>query len=343
MLAAKAELKHAQPVKEYLLKRDLLHSDYLLVKEMGFIFYPLVPKAQNVKIPKAEVINAKFNFPAKPKSLTARDILSKSLTPHELSVLPTSQEMVGNILILEIPPELESKERVIAEAYLRVNRNISTVVKKGEIHTGEYRMRKVKVLTGKNTKETIHHENGIELKLHLEQTYFSARSAHERLRLAKLIKKREEVLVMFSGAAPYPLVIAKNSPAKHVWGIELNPLAHNLAEQNLELNRMREKITILLGDVRDIVPKLKKKFDRIIMPLPKTGEEFLPFALSTVKKGGMIHLYAFWAEDEIPAEKRKIRELCRQQKHIVRIVRDVLCGQFSPRVFRVCFDIKVLK
>ena len=39
------------------------------------------------------------------------------------------------------------------------------------------------------------------------------------------------------------------------------------------------------GDVRDVVPKLKKKFDRILMPLPKSAEEFLDIALSASKKG----------------------------------------------------------
>jgi tRNA (guanine37-N1)-methyltransferase len=64
-------------------------------------------------------------------------------------------------------------------------------------------------LAGKNTKEAVHGENGVQMKVNLEQTYFSAKSAHERLRIAQLVKPGEEILVMFSGVAPYPLVLAK--------------------------------------------------------------------------------------------------------------------------------------
>ncbi|MEK6899928.1 MAG: class I SAM-dependent methyltransferase family protein, partial [Nanoarchaeota archaeon] len=236
----------------------------------------------------------------------------------------------------------KKKEKFIAEAYLKANKQISTVVKKSDIHTGTFRTRKVTILAGKKTKETVHHENGIEIKLHLEKTYFSARSGNERLRIAKLIKPGESVLVMFSGAAPYPLVLAKNSQAKHIYGVELNPLAHNYAVENVQLNNLQDKVSIIHGDVRHKVPPLKMKFDRIAMPLPKTGEQFLDLALLKIKKGGMIHLYAFLEEKDIPAHAKKVRDICTKLGYRIKILRKVKCGQFSPGTFRVCFDIKVL-
>ena len=157
-----------------------------------------------------------------------------------------------------------------------------------------------------------------------------------------MVKPGEEVLVMFSGAAPYPLVIAKNSKAKVVYGIEMNPLAHQYALENVFINKLDDRVAIFEGDVRKILPKLRKRFNRIAMPLPKTGEEFLDIALSKVKVGGMIHLYAFLNEKEIDNEAKKVREICKENKHSVRILRKVKCGQFSPSVFRVCFDIKVI-
>ena len=51
------------------------------------------------------------------------------------------------------------------------------------------------------------------------------------------------------------------------------------------------------GDVRKICPKLKQKFNRILMPLPATSENFLDVAFSCVKKKGMIHFYS-WGEEE---------------------------------------------
>ncbi|MBU0469993.1 MAG: class I SAM-dependent methyltransferase family protein [Nanoarchaeota archaeon] len=339
MLAAYTDLKNAQKVKNFILKKDLLNHDYLPVKELEHIFFPLTKKT---KIPNAEVVDTKFNFPQKERPQTIDFLLKDKLTKTELDLIPRSQEIVGNIMILEVPPELKNKEKLIAEAYLKINRNITTVVKKQEMHKGVYRTRKVKILAGKNNKETVHHENGVEIKLHLEKTYFSARSGNERLRISRLVKPNEEILVMFSGAAPYPLVIAKNSPAKIVYGIELNPLAHQFALENVTLNKLEKKVIILLGDVRKIAPTIKKKFNRVVMPLPKTGEEFLDVSLEKAKKGAFIHLYAFLDEKEIDDYAKKVKMICKKGGHPVRILKKVKCGQFSPGTFRVCFDLKLI-
>ena len=340
MLAAYTELKYAQKVKEFLVKKKLVNLDHLPVKELDHIFFPMVKKAA---VPNAKVVNTKFSFPERQKPMTVDELLKEKLTATELETLPRTQEVVGDILILEIPEELKSKEKIIAEAYLKANKHLVTVVKKSDIHTGQFRTRKVMVLAGKKTKETIHHENGIELKLHLERTYFSARSGSERLRIANQVKPGEEVLVMFSGAAPYPLVIAKNSEARHVYGIELNPDAHTYALENVLLNNLQDRVTIMHGDVKQKIPLLKQKFDRIVMPLPKTGEQFLDLALLKAKKGAVIHLYSFLDETEIDSYAKKVKQICKKLGKEVKILRKVKCGQFSPGTFRVCLDLKVLK
>lgn len=337
MFAAKAELRHAEAVKQHLLKKSLLDHGYLPVKELGFIYFPLLKK---VKVPQAETVTTKFSFPPKKKHLTIEEMLKDKLTPDEMELLPKSQEVVGSILILEIPEELQVHETMIAEAYLKLNKHLETVVKKEDIHEGTFRTRKVKILAGKLRKETIHLENGVRLKLHLERAYFSARLGNERLRIAKQVKSGEEILVMFSGVGPYPLVLARRSKAKHIVGIEINPWAHKFAMENIALNNLQKKVTFHLGDVREALPPLKKKFDRIIMPLPKTGEEFLPLALKYCKKGGLIHLYAFLEEKDIPAEKKHFQKKAKEQGYAVKILRTATCGQFSPRTFRVCFDMK---
>ncbi len=340
MLSATTELKHAQKVKEYLVKHNLVNLDFFPVKELGRIYFPIIKK---VKVPSAEVVDTKFSFPAKRHEPSLEELLSKVLSKTELELLPKSQEIIGKLMILEIPVELQHKEKQIAQAFLKANKSIETIVRKSEFHFGVYRTRKVKVLAGKNTTETIHSENGIKIKLDIEQAYFSARLAHERLRIAQLVKAGEEVLVMFSGVAPYPLVIARNSKARIIYGIEINPSAHLYALQNVELNNFGHRIIIYLGDVRSVVPKhfRGKRFNRIVMPLPKTGEEFLDVALPLVKKKGMIHLYAFLPEEAIALEKKRITELCAKRGYGVKILDAVKCGQFSPKLFRVCFDMRV--
>ncbi|MBI2102643.1 class I SAM-dependent methyltransferase family protein [Candidatus Woesearchaeota archaeon] len=340
MFAAYTELQNAQAVKEFLVKKQVVHPDFLPLKELGYIYFPITKK---MAVPKAKVVQTKITFPPREKPRTVDDLLKNKLSKEELELLPRSQEIVGHILILEIPEELTSKEKLIAEAYLNINRQIDTVVRKEGIHSGEFRTRTVRILAGKKSKETVHKESGVDIKLHLEKTYFSARSGNERLRITKMIKPGEDVLVMFSGAAPYPLVFARNSDARQIYGIELNPLAHAYAHENIHLNRLEHKITLHNGNVLTILPKLKRKFDRIAMPLPKTGEDFLPIALSKVKPKGIIHLYSFLDEKDIQLYAQKIKDIARRSNHPVRVLRSVQCGQFSPGTFRVCFDLKVLE
>jgi len=339
MLAAYTELKYAEKVKQYLQKKKLLHPDYLPIKELNLMYFPLIKK---VKVPNAKIVDTKFKFKKKGKKVTIKDFLKKKLTAKQLKLLPRAQEIVGEIMILEIPDDLKKKEKVIAEAYLNFNKNVYTVVKKTKIHSGVFRTRKVKILAGEKKKETTHQENGVQIKLHLEKVYFSARTANERLRIAKQVKKGENVLVMFSGAGPLPIVIAKNSEPKKVYGVELNPSGHQYALTNIQLNNLFDKVEIINGDVQDVLPKMRKKFDRIAMPLPKTSQEFLPLALRKASKGTFIHLYSFLNEKDINSEAKKIKLLCEKEKKKVRVLRKVKCGQFSPAVFRVCFDIKVL-
>lgn len=340
MFAAYTSLQKAQQVKQFLLEKKVLHADFLPVKEMGFIYFPMSKKTA---VPKAQVVSPKFSFPIREKVVTIEQLLAEKLTAKELKLLPKSQEIIGSILILEIPRELYKKEKFIAQTFLGRHNNVQTVLRKDEAHTGLFRTRKLHFIVGKKTTETIHLESGVRLKLNVEQMYFSARSGNERLRVAKLVQKGEDVLVMFSGAAPYPLVIAKHSPARKVYGVEINPLAHRSAVENVVLNKLESKVVLMMGDACEVVPKLKKRFDRIVMPLPKTGEEFLETALRAAKKGATIHYYSFLREQDIDAEAKRIAVVCKNAGHSVRVLRKVKCGQFSPRTFRTCFDLKVLK
>jgi len=343
MLTAKIQLKQAEKLRNFLFKNQFYEKDYQTSKVLNFIYFPIksLNPAQRSKLkkqfPALSFTKAPLKKVCRPQSF--KQLLKNQLTKHQLQHLPSAQEIVGTIMILEIPKELQSKEKIIAQALLKTNKNIQTIVKKSKQHQGIYRLRKLQHLAGIKTKETIHKENNIKIKLDIEKTYFSTRLANERLRIAKQVQSQEEILVMFSGAAPYPLVLAKNSPAKHITGIEINPLAHQFALQNLELNNIRNKIDILEGDVKDLLPKIKQKFDRILMPLPKTSEQFLSLALTKAKPNTIIHLYAFLDQTELKSEPKKIKNLT---KNKVKILRKIQCGQFSPAVSRYCFDLKVL-
>ncbi len=272
---------------------------------------------------------------------TFREALKRSLTPTELGRLKTAFDVVGDIAIIEVDPVLRKKEKKIAKTLLDLHKNIKVVCRKEGIHEGEFRTQNMKVLAGEKRLETEYRENNCRFLIDVEKVYFSPRLSTERKRISELVKKGESVLVMFSGVAPYPIVISKNSPAKEIVAVEKNPTGHKYAQQNTLLNKVKN-VNVLCGDARKVVPKLRKKFDRIIMPLPKDGEHFLDVALGSIKKGGVIHFYDFLHQNDFPLARRKVMSACRTAGKRFRTINFRKCGQSAPRFFRIVLDFKVI-
>ena len=273
------------------------------------------------------------------KKQNIKNILKNKLTKKQLSLIPSSYDVVGDILIFaDFPKELEKKEKIIGNTLLKLHRNIKIVCKKTKKYSGRFRLSRLKIIVGEKRKETEHKESSTKIKLNVEKVYFSPRLSNERKRIASLVKDGEEVLVMFSGCAVYPCIIGRNAKPNEIYGIEINPIAYKYAEENIKLNKL-SNVKLFLGDVRKIIPKIKKKFDRIIMPLPKGAEDFLDLALKKIKKNGVIHIYHFLKEDKI--NKKSANKLFKNKIKKFKILNIVKCGQFSPRVYRVCVDVKV--
>jgi len=271
-----------------------------------------------------------------------KDILKNKLSKKELNLVPSSFDMIGKIIVFsDFPKQLSKKEKIIGSEILKNYTHVESVFKKSKKYSGKFRTPKLKLISGKNNKETIHKESNVRLKLNVEKIYFSPRLSEERKRIFRQVKNKETVLVMFSGCAIYPLVITKNTDSKEVYGIEINPTAHKYALENIKLNKLENKIKLFLGDVKKILPKLNKKFDRIIMPLPKEAENFLNLALNKIKKNGIIHFYSFAEENKYDNIIKIINQECKKNNKKYEILDIVKCGQFSPRVNRVCMDFKV--
>src|SRR3989344_209177 len=241
----------------------------------------------------------------------------------------TSFDQIGNIAVFN---EKITKEK--AKSFL--NNRTKTVAYKSKKYSGKFRLSKIKILAGIKTKETIHRENNVLLKLNIEKCYFSVRSASERLRIAKQVKKDESILVMFSGIAPFPLVIEKNSNPKEIYAIELNKNCHKYAKENLILNKSR-KIKLFQGDVRKVLPKINKKFDRIIMPHPSDSFSYLDLTLNFIKNKVIIHFYTFGQEKELKDIKNKILSYSKK----IKIKKIVKAGVYSPYTYRLCFDLRI--
>lgn len=268
-----------------------------------------------------------------------KELLKGILNEEELKILPRSYDIIGDIAIIDIPPELEKREKEIADALLKF-KNIKVVAKKSGIVEGEFRTRKIQIIGGENRKETIHKEFSCRYLLDVEKVYFSERLGNERLRILNQIKDNEKILVMFAGIGPYAILIAKKKKVE-IYAIELNPYGYEYMVENVKLNKVN--VNCILGDVRIETPKLVEKigkFDRIIMPLPKDAGNFLDVALNAIKKGGIIHYYGF--SDDPKKFADEIKKIVKNLNYEIEILNSVKCGAYAPHVYRVCVDFKIL-
>ncbi|RIB35651.1 MAG: hypothetical protein BXU00_00935 [Candidatus Nanoclepta minutus] len=134
-------------------------------------------------------------------------------------------------------------------------------------------------------------------------------------------------------------------------GIVKEEILEDTIESSIELNRVifLDKIDYrvkareyLEREFFEGKERFKKKFDRIIMPLPKESDLFLEVAIPAIKDGGIIHLYHFLSEENYLEEAEKILEEYSNrigfEYEILGITR---VGDISPGVYRFCIDFKV--
>jgi len=275
-------------------------------------------------------------------ALSLKDSLSGVLTAEELQELVGSYDVVGDIAIIIVPETLKTYEELIANVILANNRSIRVVAKRAGLYGGEFRTIPLCILAGENRKETEAREFGIRLRLNPERVYYSVRSGNERRRIAALVTPGESVLVLFSGVAPYPLVISRFSCARIIVGIEKNPEAHIYALQNLQINKKLRNIILYLGDARRVIPTFRERFDRVVMPLPTMAGTFLPDALRVLKPGGYLHFYDLQRSDSFADSLTKITVTCSAVNRQVACFSIVRCGHCGPRTYRICVDALIL-
>jgi tRNA (guanine37-N1)-methyltransferase len=322
-----------ESVRQKLIAAGVLDYSRRIIPDGDFI---LIPVSDAVDIAGTEIVEVEgVKLPKKTRSL--KEALAGKLSEDELNSLPTSFDVVGDIAILELTPDLVDRRRMIGEALLKTFRNLKVVAEKMTRVDTEFRTRGLDVIAGEDRKETVHREHGCLYKLNVESAYFSPRLGFERLRVASQVKDGERVLVMFAGVGPYAVLIAKNAKPSGVYAIELNPEAFKYMVENIRLNKV--DVTPILGDAGEEVKKLGK-FDRIVMPLPKDAGMFLDSVLPALNPNGVIHLYDFSGSEEESAKTAV--DLCARLGYQIRVLEVVQCGSYAPDTGRYCVDFQVI-
>jgi len=325
VLAIKVDKKNAQKVKKDLLEKNIINLDYKMNSEKDFVYFPVLTEYKNY-----EILNKKFEK-NKTKPIKLSEIFQKILPKSKIDLSKRSYDLIGDIAIVEFEEGIEKYEKKIANELLNSNKKIRVVAKKPKKITGKYRIRKIEVLAGEKRTITEYREAGCRFIFDLNKTYFSQRLGKERLRIANLVKPNEKVLVMFSGIAPFGIVIGKMHPFTKIWNIELNKYAAKTAEKCIKLNHLENRVFSIQGDVKKDLPK--EKFDRIIMVLPHQNHNYLKESISVAKKGSYIHMYSIQNEEKINTFSKEL-----EKKYKINLKNIEKAGDYGPKIWRYCLD-----
>lgn len=290
-------------------------------------------------------------------------------------------DIIGNIALVKFPRKTKSREKKkFAVRILKENKSVKTVLEKVGKFMGRLRKQKTRWILGLRTKEVLYKENGCVFRFNVDSSYFSPRLSNERKEIAGLIKKNDDVLVMFSGVNPYGIVIAKNSKAKKVVSVEINREATKYAKMNVQLNNLKGRVEIVQGDVKKIAQRLSRqlatplsygalrevarqspdhspqkivnkksynlnkiptKYDVIIMPRPQLKESFLKEAFMLSKKGTRVFYYDFCKQDEVDFILEKIKTEAEKSRKKIKILRIKNAGEIGVRKIRIRIDFVV--
>jgi len=336
----------------HLVRRLNLFDQELRIQQVeDYLYIPLIsgPLPKDVKefkksLLKFEVSTYKFRERAKrPPSLV--DMLEDKLPPHHLASLPRAIDFIGDIAIIEIPPELEGHKTTIGEAILNTHKRVNTVLAKTSAVEGVYRLRKFSVVAGVEKTGTIHREHGCVYHVDLAKAYFSPRLSHEHNRVAEQVREGEIVVDMFAGVGPFSILTAKKHEKVQIYAIDVNPDAVDLLKRNIAVNRVERKVVPVLGDVRQVVrERLIGVADRVIMNLPEKAIEYVDVACEAIKLGGgIMHYYEFTnAPDPLETARVRLTEAISQtNRNVKKILLARTVRATAPFTWQVVVDAEI--
>lgn len=252
----------------------------------------------------------------------------------------------GNIAVVNFPENFSNKQKKdFAREILSKNKAIKTVVEKSKHFSGRLRKQSTKYLAGEKTKEALYRENGCEFRFNIDETYFSSSLANERKEVCEFVKPTDEVLCMFAGVSPFPIVIAKNVLVEKIYSNELSRVANKYAEENIKRNKLQDKIELLPGDIKKVAKKLAnegKKFDLILMTRPNLEETFLNEAFILSKSGTRIYYHAFCHVNERENQVEMIKAEAKKFGFDVKVLNTKDIGDIAPGKvrFRIYFEVR---
>lgn len=305
---------------------DVLGLEAALIKELAVI-EQATPETRAAQLEPIEII---YNHCHQ---------VEPNLPEHILERLPRKWELLGDVLIVKFPNELEVYLQTLSKIYAEVLGAV-TVLRETETIKGPLREPTMEILYGERT-ETVHKENGVLFKLDAANLIFSSGNIDERERMAFISNSNETVVDLFAGIGYFTLQIAVHSQPAKIYACELNPIAYQYLQENIQLNKVEGIIEPILGDNRETAPE--NVADRVIMGYIKNTHEFLPKAIKVLKKeGGIIHYHDTCPNELLPAQPlERVQKIASDNDRAVKLLNYKNIKSYAPGISHVVLDVEV--
>jgi tRNA (guanine37-N1)-methyltransferase len=286
----------AEATRRRLLNAGALRPGLRLLRREGRVWIPVRGGPDSSEVP--EAVEIEFPEPPAPRAKGYQELveLPASLRPE----LPRAFDVVGEVVLLRIPPALRPYGPAIGAALLDFVPGARLVGEDRGV-VGAERTRRLLRLAGEGSFVTVHRENGLEIEVDLEHAYFSPRLAREHDRIAGEVRAGESVLDLCCGVAPFALTIARRHPSCRLVAVDVNPRAIELVQSNVHRNRCRARVTPIAMDAGKFLESAAP-FDRIVLNLPHEGHRFFPGIARALRPGGTFHYYAILSREGATAE-----------------------------------------
>src|SRR6266849_7308892 len=289
---------------------------------------------------------SKEKFPStSPAVGSLEEVLARQLPSSIVSLVSKSFDVIGDIAVIELSPATEPFEKNIAEALMKVHKNVKTVCSKAGPITDNQRLRPLHHVLGPNRTETIHKELGCRFKIDISKAFFSPRLSAEHWRVAEQVLPGECVIDMFAGVGPFSVLIAKRLNDVQVHAIDANPEAAKLIGENVSMNKVQDRIRVWSGDARVVVKNnLAGVATRVIMNHPSQAREFLEPAYNALRRdGGIVHYYTFaeGADSELRARKELAGALDNSGWRVEKVMATRKVRGVAPMKWQVVVDVKL--
>ena len=345
MKAVKVKREDAEKLRRALFEHGLIDKNYKILSEGKWVELPLIDESNEkmnemkkmIRLYDAKIISHK---PVRKKVIQSpiENILEKiDLDEGLKKMLPRKWELIGDVLIMKLPNELEDYEKDIAIAYAN-ELGAKSVVKEVSGISGEFRRPNVKLILGSET-ETIHKENGVRFKLDVKEIMFSSGNIDERLRMACIANEDETIVDMFAGIGYFSLPIAVHSYPRKIYAYEINPIAYGYLHENIVLNKVKNILPIL----SDNENAQENAADRVIMGYVHKTHKYLAKAMRVIKeKGGIIHYHEVCPNELLPHRPiERIKECAKNLNRTMTLLNYKEIKSYAPGVSHVVVDAEI--